>query len=170
MCRINHVNYDHDVFIYPDEVCTMERLSEHVFVATWELKARVSASCGHSPTKEKRYIMEFIKYFTNPQFDNVKFADMLRLKMNVRAKAVEDGVILDRDAFNAMSAALRERGAPNLRTKEGSIIMTYNEFLSRFCGCHEDEVGNRPCDNGCMCDKCMTPELEKLWKEVRDNA
>lgn len=50
--------------------------------------------------------MEFIKYFTNPQFDNAKFADMLRLKMNVRAKAVEDGVILDRDAFNATSAAL----------------------------------------------------------------
>lgn len=49
--------------------------------------------------------MEFIKYFTNPQFDNAKFADMLRLKMNVRAKAVEDGVILDRDAFNATSAA-----------------------------------------------------------------
>lgn len=48
--------------------------------------------------------MEFVKYFTNPQFDNAKFADMLRLKMNVRAKAVEDGVILDRDAFNAMSA------------------------------------------------------------------
>lgn len=48
--------------------------------------------------------------------------------------------------------------------------MIYNEFLSHFCGCHEDEVGNRPCDNGCMCDKCMTPELEKLWKEVRDNA
>lgn len=63
-----------------------------------------------------------------------------------------------------------ERGAPNPQTKEGSIIMTYNEFLSRFCGCHEDEIGNRPCDNGCMCDKCMTPELEKLWKEVRDNA
>lgn len=50
--------------------------------------------------------MEFIKYFTNPQFDNAKFADMLRLRMNVRAKAVEDGVILDRDAFNATSAAL----------------------------------------------------------------
>lgn len=48
--------------------------------------------------------------------------------------------------------------------------MTYNEFLSRFCGCHEDEVGNRPCDNGSMCDRCMTPELEKLWKEMRDNA
>lgn len=48
--------------------------------------------------------------------------------------------------------------------------MTYNEFLSRFCGCHEDEVDNRPCDNGCMCDKCMTDEMIKLWKEVQDNA
>lgn len=54
--------------------------------------------------------------------------------------------------------------------KKGACLMTYNEFLDRFCGCHEDKVGNRPCDNGCMCDKCMTPELEKLWKEVRDNA
>lgn len=50
--------------------------------------------------------MEFIKYFTNPTFDNKAFADMLKLKMNVRAKAVEDGVILDREAFNATSAAL----------------------------------------------------------------
>lgn len=66
--------------------------------------------------------------------------------------------------------ALWEHGVSNPQTKEGSIIMTYNEFLSRFCGCYKDEVGNRPCDNGCMCDKCMTPEFEKLWKEVRDNA
>lgn len=50
--------------------------------------------------------MEFIKYFTNPQFDNKAFADMLKLKMNVRAKAVEDGVILDREAFNATSSAV----------------------------------------------------------------
>lgn len=49
--------------------------------------------------------MEFIKYFTNPQFDNAKFADMLRLKMNVCAKAVEDGIILDRETFNATSPA-----------------------------------------------------------------
>ena len=55
--------------------------------------------------------MEFIKYFTNPQFDNAKFANMLRLQMNVRAKAVEDGVILDRDAFNAMEAGLMPQWA-----------------------------------------------------------
>lgn len=55
--------------------------------------------------------MEFIKYFTNPQFDNAKFANMLRLQMNVRAKAVEDGVILDRDAFNAIEAGLMPQWA-----------------------------------------------------------
>lgn len=47
--------------------------------------------------------------------------------------------------------------------------MTYNEFLSRFCGCYENEIGNRPCDNGAPCDKCMTDEMIKLWKEVHDN-
>lgn len=49
--------------------------------------------------------MEFIKYFTDPQFNNAKFANMLRLEMNIRANAVEDGVILDREAFNATSSA-----------------------------------------------------------------
>lgn len=42
-CRINRVDFNHVIFTYPDEVCTMEYLSEHVFMATWELKARVSA-------------------------------------------------------------------------------------------------------------------------------
>lgn len=40
-CRINHVNCNQDVFIYPDEVCIMELLFDHVFVATWELKNKV---------------------------------------------------------------------------------------------------------------------------------
>lgn len=43
MCRINRIGKYHDVFSYPDEVCTMERLSKRVFVATWELKTGVSA-------------------------------------------------------------------------------------------------------------------------------
>lgn len=44
--------------------------------------------------------------------------------------------------------------------------MTYNEFLDRFCGCHADSAGNRPCDNGYICDKCMTDEMVTLWKQV----
>lgn len=47
--------------------------------------------------------------------------------------------------------------------------MTYNEFLDRYCGCHGDAEGNRPCDNGACCDRCMTDEMIKLWKEVHDN-
>ena len=54
-------------------------------------------------------------------------------------------------------------------TKEGSIIMTYNEFLERYCRCYGDAEGNRPCDNGACCDRCMTDEMVKLWKEVHDN-
>lgn len=49
--------------------------------------------------------MEFVKYYTNPTFDREGFVEMLRLKMNVRAKAMEDGIILDREAFNAISPA-----------------------------------------------------------------
>lgn len=49
--------------------------------------------------------MEFIKYYVNPTFKKESFVEMLRLKMNVRAKAVEDGIIMDREAFNAVSPA-----------------------------------------------------------------
>lgn len=49
--------------------------------------------------------MYFIKLFTAERFDNVKFANMLQYQMNVRARAVDDGVILDRDAFNATESA-----------------------------------------------------------------
>lgn len=66
-----------------------------------------------------------------------------------------------------MGALRRAWSARN--QKKGVCLMTYNEFLDRFCGCHEDEVGNRPCDNGCMCDKCMTPEMVELWREVHND-
>ena len=52
---------------------------------------------------------------------------------------------------------------------KGDITMTYNEFLDRYCGCHEDAAGNRPCDNGHLCDDCMTDDMINLWKEVKDN-
>ena len=46
--------------------------------------------------------MTFVKYLTNNLFDNESFAQMLEVKMNVRAMAMADGVVLDRDKFNAM--------------------------------------------------------------------
>lgn len=47
----------------------------------------------------------YIKYFTNPMFEREDFAAVLREKMNVRAKAVEGGVILDHEAFKAVRAS-----------------------------------------------------------------
>lgn len=49
--------------------------------------------------------MEFVKYFTSDMFKKEEFTDMIRVKMNVRAKVVEDGIILDRDAYNAVPVA-----------------------------------------------------------------
>lgn len=33
----------------------------------------------------------------------------------------------------------------------------------KLLGC--DEVGNRPCDNGAVCDRCMTDEACNMWDE-----
>ncbi len=47
--------------------------------------------------------------------------------------------------------------------------MTYDEFLSAYCGCYADCEGNRPCDNGCLCDRCMTKEMQEAWKRVKED-
>lgn len=59
--------------------------------------------------------MKFVKFFTPATFDREGFTEMLKLKMNVRAKAVDDGVILDRDAFNATPAKFMPVWAWNCR-------------------------------------------------------
>lgn len=46
------------------------------------------------------------------------------------------------------------------------ITTLYNQFLRDYCHCHEDEVGNRPCDNGALCDRCMTREAQEIWKKL----
>lgn len=40
----------------------------------------------------------------------------------------------------------------------------WNEVLQKVCGCYADAVGNRPCDNGMLCDKCMTDEVQRIYK------
>lgn len=49
--------------------------------------------------------MEVIKFFVNPMFRKDEFVDMLNDTMHVAAGAVDDGIILDREAFNAIKAA-----------------------------------------------------------------
>lgn len=38
-----------------------------------------------------------------------------------------------------------------------------NNFLATRYHCHEDENGNRPCDNGIVCNSCMTQEAQDEW-------
>ena len=71
----------------------------------------------------------FIKYFTNPTFNKSAFVRLLRFSLNVRAAAVDDGIILDLDAFNAISKAamphwvfINERDInSNLHTRPASL-------------------------------------------------
>lgn len=38
-----------------------------------------------------------------------------------------------------------------------------NQFLAIQYHCYEDENGNRPCDNGAICDACTTQEAQDSW-------
>lgn len=44
------------------------------------------------------------------------------------------------------------------------MINTWEEFLNTECGCYADENGNRPCDNGVPCDRCLD---EKFYENFR---
>lgn len=48
----------------------------------------------------------FVKYYTNDFFNKERFKDTLVQKYNVRCAVVDDGVILDRDALNAVPVSL----------------------------------------------------------------
>ena len=41
---------------------------------------------------------------------------------------------------------------------------TYTEFLEKVIGCYADECGNRPCDRGAYCDRCMTAQALRDWE------
>ena len=40
--QIIHVDANYDILVYPEEICTMEKLSENVFVATWQARTWMS--------------------------------------------------------------------------------------------------------------------------------
>lgn len=53
----------------------------------------------------------YVKYFTNPTFKRTEFVDVLMYQLNVTAGAVDDGIVLDRDAFNAVPDAILPKWA-----------------------------------------------------------
>ena len=39
------------------------------------------------------------------------------------------------------------------------------KVLSEYCGCKPSYNGNMPCDNGLVCDRCMTEEVQKIYRK-----
>ena len=51
------------------------------------------------------------------------------------------------------------------------LINTWDEFLNVEFGCYADENGNRPCDNGALCDRCSDEKFYKFLREkIRSGA
>lgn len=47
------------------------------------------------------------------------------------------------------------------------LINTWDEFLNVEFGCYADEYGNRPCDNGALCDRCSDEKIyEKFCEKI----
>ena len=42
--------------------------------------------------------------------------------------------------------------------------LAWEETLEKTCKCYPDAVGNRPCDNGCICDKCSAEWVQDVYK------
>lgn len=38
------------------------------------------------------------------------------------------------------------------------------ETLAETCHCYPDEIGNMPCDNGCLCDRCCADWVQDVYK------
>ena len=62
-----------------------------------------------------------------------------------------------------------EREVITMTTKQ--LIEAWDEFLNVEFGCYEDENGNRPCDNGALCDRCSDEKFYKFFREkIRTGA
>ena len=62
-----------------------------------------------------------------------------------------------------------EREVIIMTTKQ--LIKAWDEFLNVEFGCYADENGNRPCDNGALCDRCSDEKFYKFFREkIRTGA
>lgn len=46
--------------------------------------------------------------------------------------------------------------------------MNRTQFLATL-GCYPDANGNMPCENGVVCDRCITREAMEEWLKVKDD-
>lgn len=49
-------------------------------------------------------------------------------------------------------------------TKKSNEI--WDKVLREYCHCYSDAVGNRPCDNGALCDRCMGKDVQEIYESL----
>ena len=49
-------------------------------------------------------------------------------------------------------------------------IAIWEEVLEEVCKCYADEVGNRACDWGIMCDRCQVSWVEEIYRGRLEKA
>ena len=42
----------------------------------------------------------------------------------------------------------------------------WDKLLRERCHCYPDAVGNMPCDNGAICDRCSSDEIDQEYKRL----
>lgn len=42
----------------------------------------------------------------------------------------------------------------------------WEKVLEEYCHCYQDSYGNRPCDNGEICDRCMSSDIQDIYENA----
>jgi len=45
-------------------------------------------------------------------------------------------------------------------------IALWDKVLKDYCKCYPDAVGNRPCDNGAICDRCLEKDVQQIYNSL----
>ena len=71
--------------------------------------------------------------------------------------------------FDIIIIVYTERAAQAVKVKAMITKKEYSErwerFLVEYCHCYADENGNRPCDNGTLCNYCDSM-IDIFWDEI----
>ena len=85
-----------------------------------------------------------------PRRQNAQILHMIFVQNYLLTKSRNRGIIVS------------EREVITMTNKQ--LINAWDEFLSVEFGCYADENGNRPCDNGALCDRCSDEKFYKFFR------
>lgn len=49
-------------------------------------------------------------------------------------------------------------------------LKLWDKVLREYCHCYPDDIGNRPCDYGCPCDRCLADDVKQIYRSELEAA